>query len=95
MDDPDNEETPYEWVISRVCEEYHCLPAQAIEAIDNDVDGLLFKIIDFRAYAEAKRLYEQGQKETDLERRPSGPLIDRVRDIFWELSREKLESQIK
>jgi hypothetical protein len=90
LDDPEDEEAPSEWLISRVCEEFGGYPAEALEAIENDVGGLIFKIIDFRAYAKAKHAYEEGQKETDLNRRPQGPLIDIVRDIDWELNKERL-----
>jgi hypothetical protein len=72
-------------VISRICEEFHCLPGAALEAIEEDVGGLLFKIIDLRSYARAKKTFEEGQKESDISKRPSGPDIDRVTDIVGEL----------
>ena len=82
---------PGEWVISRVCEEFNCLPAAAIEAIDDDIGGLLFKIIGLRSYKKAKEQFDEGQKEPDLTKRPSGPLFDKVREIEWELNKEKLK----
>lgn len=85
--------TPDEWIVSRVCEEFHCTPSVAREEIDADVDNQLFKIIEMRAYEKAKQAFDEGQKEPDVQKRPSGPLIDKVRGIFWELNQEKLKAK--
>lgn len=58
--------------------------------MENDIGGLIFKIIDLRSYFKAKRLYEEGQKEPDISKRPTNPTIDLVRDIAWELAKDKL-----
>lgn len=42
-----------EWLISRVCEEFHCLPADAVRAIDEDEDDLIFPIIELRGFVHA------------------------------------------
>jgi Rad3-related DNA helicase len=37
-----------------VCDEFHCLPDAARRALENDVNGSIFQIIDMRALANAK-----------------------------------------
>lgn len=88
-------QVPYEWIVSRVCEEFRCVPSIALEEIENDVDGLLFKIIELRNYAKAKTEYEEGLKESDLSKRPSGPLIEKVQENVFDIAREKIEAKRK
>lgn len=46
--------------------------------------------MDLRAYARGKEQYDAGAKETDLAKKPSGPLIDQVSTIVFELARERM-----
>mgnify|MGYP003396183637 CR=1 FL=1 len=52
---------------------------------------MLFRIMDLRAYAKAKEVYDEGQKETDVNKRPKGDLIDRVSSMTFELAKEEIE----
>ena len=79
------------WLISIVCEEFHCLPSQAIEAIEEDVGGLLFQIIDLRSYAKAKEVYDS----TPMDKRPKSKAIDRVSEITMGIAREKIDAARK
>lgn len=56
---------PREWVISRICEEFHCLPSDA-EKEDADT---VFNIIELRSYARAKSVTEQPEADEDTLRR--------------------------
>lgn len=49
--------------------------------------------MDFRRYARAKQLYEEGLHEPDIKKRPSGPLLDKVEATSWELVKEKIEQR--
>jgi hypothetical protein len=51
---------------------------------------MLFKIMDLRAYARAKEVYDRSLKEPDMNKRPTGPMIERVRSMEFELAREKI-----
>ena len=54
--------------MSRVCEEFGCLPDAARRAIENDYNGSLFKIIDMRGLANAKTRIDgaaKGEVPTD------------------------------
>jgi len=70
-----------------VCEEFHCLPAEAIEAIENDIDGMLFKILDVRIYSQAKHIYDT----TPMDKRPKTTAINKVSEITMGLARERIE----
>jgi len=50
------------WIISRVCEEFGCLPDAARRALDNDFNGSLFKILDLRGLASAKSRIDHAAK---------------------------------
>ena len=41
-------------MISRICDEFNCLPATARAALENDTNGSMFQIIDLRSLADAK-----------------------------------------
>ena len=45
------------WFLSRICEEFNCLPSAAIQEWEDQPAGLLESIIDMRAYAAAHRIY--------------------------------------
>lgn len=77
-----------EWWISRWCEEFHVLPHQAIEAWQQSPAGLFERILEFRAYAQAKRNYEQVQRwesGPDKQRVMNDPLIRLVKVIEFGL----------
>jgi hypothetical protein len=78
---------PDEWIISRVCEEFHCLPSEAIEAIEDDVGGLLFTIIELRSYARAKEDYEN----TPMDKRKKSYMMDKVSEIKTAIAKEKIK----
>jgi len=74
-----------------VCEEFHCLPSAAIEALDNDEGFLIFKILDFRAYARAKEVYDS----TPMDKRPKNLMMEKVSEITMGLAKERIERMTK
>lgn len=78
---------PDEWIISRVCEEFHCLPAEAIDAIENDIGGLIFTIIELRSYAKAKEEFDS----TPMEKRRKSAMMDKVSEIRTEIAKAKIK----
>ncbi len=82
-------------MVSVICDEFHCLPDEAEEAINNDVNGRLFRILTLRNYNRAKQQYESGQKEEDVAKKPKGPLIELVKDIQWEINKEVFAAATK
>lgn len=70
-----------------VCESFGCMPNDAIEAIENDVGGLIFKIIELRAYASAKQQYDSAPS---ADKRPTGGIYDRVSETVFALKRKEI-----
>lgn len=73
------EPPPDEWVISRVCEEFGCLPSQARRELEDADADLVFTILEMRSYAAAKRIVDNAKKKDDL--KMSDPAIRRVFEI--------------
>ena len=48
--------------MSRVCEEFGCLPDAARRALDDDTNGSLFQILDLRGLANAKSRIDNAAK---------------------------------
>lgn len=62
------------------------MPSVAIQALDNDVGGLIFKIIDLRAYAQAKDTYDS----TPMDKRPRTLLMSLVSEITMSIAKEEI-----
>jgi len=48
--------------VSRICEEFGCLPDAAREAIDDDLNGSIFTLIDMRGLAATKSRIDNAEK---------------------------------
>jgi hypothetical protein len=74
---------PLEFIIGRICEEFHCLPSAAWREWRNLPAGFLETILDDRAYARAKATYDaKGQ-------RYEPPLTDLVTEHDFALVQER------
>lgn len=71
-----------EFFLGRLCEEFHCLPSEAFREWLQAPVGFLEEIIESRAYARAKDLYDHARSAKDL---PQSPLIDLVKEIEFAL----------
>ena len=49
-------------MISRICEEFGCLPDAARKALENDCNGSLFQIMDLRGLSNAKTRIDNAPK---------------------------------
>ena len=96
---------PEEWLISRICEEFGCLPSQAVEELYEGPTQLVLDIIEIRAYAQAKRTVEQvyeaakaraekGQDMGGLDL-PASPMVQRVVEIQQEIERMQAEGELE
>ena len=79
----ENVDPPIEWTISRVCEEFHCLPTEAMQEIMNDPSHMAFDVMELRAYASAKEALDNAKRPEDV---PKSKAVDRV----WEITHELL-----
>jgi len=58
---------PLEYVVGRICQEFHCLPSAAWREYLSLPAGFLETIIDYRNYAWAKAQYDaKGQRTSEL-----------------------------
>jgi hypothetical protein len=81
---------PPEWVVSRVCEEFNCLPSQAVRELMNDPSNLALDIMELRAYSRAKEALDNAEKPDDV---PNHPMIDRVFEVQYELLKRRKEGE--
>jgi hypothetical protein len=58
--------------MSRLCEEFHCLPSEAYREWRTVREGLLEEILEARAFASIKQASDRGVKYSDM---PSSPLL--------------------
>ena len=75
---------PYEWLVSRVCEEFNCLPSAAIREIMDDPCGMALKIMNLRHYARVKDVLDSAKSEKDI---PRGCDVSQVMEIQAEIMR--------
>jgi len=74
---------PLEYVIGRICQEFHCLPSAAVREWDALPAGFLETILEYRAYAYAKAAYDAKGQRNDP------PLTDMVTEHDFALVRER------
>ncbi len=67
--------------LSLLCEEFHCRPSEALEEWERAPAGLLERIVEFRAFARAKQMYEQANTPEQQAALPDDPMIDLVREL--------------
>ncbi len=81
---------PFEWVVSRTCEEFNCLPSQAVKELLDDPTNLAIDIMELRSYARAKELLDNAKKPEDV---PKSPAIDEVWMVQHELLKRRREGK--
>ncbi len=70
---------------SRICEEFNCLPSEAIREARRLPAGMLEEIIEARHYAVAKGIVDRATPESPP---PDDPLCDLAKVILAELIHE-------
>jgi hypothetical protein len=74
--------------VSEFCEEFKCLPSQALRELDNDAGHFGRRIIVLRKGLRAIRIYKGAKKAEDL---PQGdPLIDLIQELEFDDAREAI-----
>ena len=81
---------PIEWWGARLCEEFHCLPSQALAEWERAPCGLLETIIEMRAFAAMKAALDRAET---LKERPTGRLADLVADIEFARAAALMEAR--
>lgn len=79
---------PLELAISRVCEEFQCLPTAALREIQEAPYNLIADIIDVRGFIRTKEAYDRATPGSNIEA-PQGPMADRVWEVIKTLKAEQ------
>jgi hypothetical protein len=83
LDGAPDVEPPEEWIISRICEEFHCLPSQAArELLDHD-GTLVMDILALRNYAHAQQYVKDAKSDVKM-----SPAVQQVFDVQAEIMRQ-------
>jgi len=97
---------PFAWVVSRVCEEFHLPVSQALrELAMPDLDefdavtvaeesaALMFEIMDYRAFAEARRAYEAAKPEDQSKLAKDHRMVALVQEMVYEAGIAKVRER--
>lgn len=84
LDGEPGAQPPDAWVISRICEEFHCLPSQARRELAEHDGDLVFDILSLRSYVRAKQRVDDATSEMDV---PKTPAVRMVFEVQAELMR--------
>lgn len=87
--DPDAP-VPWEWWVSRLCEEFHCLPSQALREWWAAPVGLLETILEYRAFAAAKAIVDAADRLEDI---PQTPMTTLVQEVEFALAKQRRTSR--
>jgi hypothetical protein len=66
---------PGEWIVSRICEEFGCLPSQAVRELEDGDADLVFTILEYRSYARAKQTIDAAQSAADVTPTPMTTMV--------------------
>lgn len=69
-------EPPAEWLISRVCEEFRCLPSVALRELEEHDADLVASVMALRSYAAAKQHVDSSPAKKELLMTPA------IRQVF-------------
>ena len=89
--DADDPELLRLWIVSRLCEEFHCLPAQAERLWLDDPTDAAVQIMELRSYAAALRAYQQADGKVD--QLDESPMMDLVLANVFALHRERVAAR--
>lgn len=81
---------PTVWWVSRLCDEFACLPSQAIREWREAPEGLIEDILEARAVAATWRTWTSAERKTEL---PASPLMDLVAGIDMGLDADALQAR--
>jgi hypothetical protein len=79
-------------VISRICEEFGCLPSQAERELITDPSRAVITIMEMRSFARAKEQIDRHSKERQGSA-PTGPSVELVHSIQYEVVMQDREIQ--
>ena len=85
-----------EWLISRICEEFQCLPSQAVREWEADDEGLVLDVLELRGYARAKQAWDQATESGDekaVSRLVQDEAVKRVAEMEYALIKKDRQAK--
>jgi hypothetical protein len=73
--------------VSRVCEEFGCVPSVAVRELLDDPERRALSILELRTYARTKAAIEAAQKPEDV---PTGPMAAWIKRVMDARLRERM-----
>jgi hypothetical protein len=73
---------PENWLVSRVCDEFHCVPSVAVQELTGDPERRVVSILEMRGYARTKAAIDAAQKPEDVPTGPMATCVKRVMDAW-------------
>ena len=89
MEGGEAQDLPFEWIISRICEEFNCLPSAALRELMNDPAQMAIDIMELRAYARTKEMLDNAQNKADVK---NTPMVEKVFEIIAEREKRRREN---
>lgn len=77
--------------ISRMCEEFHCLPSAAIAEWERAPAGLIESILEVRAFTAAKQVYDRAENKNQI---PDEPLVQLVKELDFDAAAAELAVKV-
>jgi hypothetical protein len=77
--------------ISRLCEEFHCRPSEAIQEWERAPAGLLESILEVRAFIAAKQVYDRAENKNQI---PDEPLVQLVKAFDFAEAESELAAKV-
>lgn len=76
-------------LISRICQEFNCLPSEAARELMEDPEQLVFSVMEARSYMACKEAYDSTTSETDDKLEPwlDSPMLELVKATTLRLTR--------
>ena len=81
---------PEAFWVSRICEEFHCLPSQAFCEVRRVPAGWLDEILEARHFASAYHLWTTARRKSDV---PKSEMVDLVKQIEFGLVQDELDAR--
>jgi len=70
---------PQEYIVDLVCQAFGCVPSVArAELYETNPHGYVWRMLEYRNYAEVKRAVERADDAGDPDRAPTGPMAEIV-----------------
>ena len=78
------------WIVHRYCEEFGCGITQAMYDLENAPHGLIFEVLDLRAFVRTKNALDNTKETKDA---PTGLMADRVWAAWAAVKEERKEQR--